>query len=314
MLRRAAFNAEPRSAAKSSPFEQNAPEGGVHQPHDHARQRGLARTGFADDAEHLARLQVEGDVIDGDHLVARRIAKQPGQCLDPQQRRRGLGRDRPRRSRLVVRKVRLQQRARVVMLRRGEERRQAPLLDDAPGLHHIGAVADLIDDAEIVRDQQTGKPHLLAQIGDEREHLRLHRDIERGGGLVRDQELRLAGDGRGNHHALALAARHLVRIAIHRVIRRRDADEIEQLDGAFARGRAAEAAMDHERLHDLIAAGEDRIERGHRLLEDHADVVAARGAHLALRGGGEIAPAEQNAARGDPDLMPPAEAAAPRAR
>ena len=38
--------------------------------------------------------------------------------------------------------------------------------------------------------------------------------------------------------------------------------------------------MDGERLHDLQADPEHRIERGHRLLEDHGDLAAADAAHL----------------------------------
>src|SRR5262245_53115331 len=40
--------------------------------------------------------------------------------------------------------------------------------------------------------------------------------------------------------------------------------------------------MQPQGLGDLAADGEDRIEAGHRLLEDHADIVAADLAHGAL--------------------------------
>jgi hypothetical protein len=43
------------------------------------------------------------------------------------------------------------------------------------------------------------------------------------------------------------------------------------------------ALVQHQRLADLIADAEHRVQRGHRLLEDHADLVAADGAHLAVR-------------------------------
>ena len=44
--------------------------------------------------------------------------------------------------------------------------------------------------------------------------LRLHGDVERGGRLVGDQQVRLVGERHGDHHALALAAGQLVRIAL----------------------------------------------------------------------------------------------------
>src|ERR1700754_2818089 len=45
-------------------------------------------------------------------------------------------------------------------------------------------------------------------------------------------------------------------------------------DGALARLAPQTAAMAQNDLHDLVADGEARIERGHRLLEDHGEPVA----------------------------------------
>ena len=50
--------------------------------------------------------------------------------------------------------------------------------------------------------------------------------------------------------------------------------------GAFAGLFRVHADVDAERLGDLQSDGQDRIERGHRLLEDHRDVAAADLAHL----------------------------------
>ena len=57
----------------------------------------------------------------------------------------------------------------------------------------------------------------------------------------------------------------------------------EQRDRLLARLRLGEAAMAHQHLDDLLADGVARIERGHRLLEDHRDAVAAQIAQLAVR-------------------------------
>ena len=57
----------------------------------------------------------------------------------------------------------------------------------------------------------------------------------------------------------------------------------QQLDGALARLRAGQAAMAHQHLDDLLADGVARIERGHRLLEDHREPVAAQVAQRAVR-------------------------------
>ena len=50
---------------------------------------------------------------------------------------------------------------------------------------------------------------------------------------------------------------------------------VEQLDGALARGLAGQPAMQQQDLADLLLDRVQRIERGHRLLEDDGDVVAA---------------------------------------
>ena len=44
----------------------------------------------------------------------------------------------------------------------------------------------------------------------------------------------------------------------------------QQFDGALPRGRAAAALMRAQRVDKLPADGEGRIERGQRILEDHA--------------------------------------------
>ena len=120
---------------------------------------------------------------------------------------------------------------------------------------------------------------LLQQLED----LRLDGDVERGGRLVGDQEVGLVGERHGDHHALALAARELMRIALEPARRIGNADLAEQLDDARARGRSLDAAVQLENLADLLLDRVQRIERGHRLLEDDGDVVAAHVADLALR-------------------------------
>src|SRR5262245_66502660 len=58
----------------------------------------------------------------------------------------------------------------------------------------------------------------------------------------------------------------------------------------------AQPLVQHQRLGDLPADAHDRIERGHRLLEDYGYVVAADGAQLRLLEPDELAPTEADAA------------------
>ena len=105
--------------------------------------------------------------------------------------------------------------------------------------------------------------------------LRLHGHVEGGRRLVGDEEVGLVRERHGDHDALALAARELVRIGAEPALRVADADEREKFERARARRRVRQAAMQLEDLADLPLDRVERVERGHRLLEDHGDVVAA---------------------------------------
>src|SRR5262249_6508535 len=101
-----------------------------------------------------------------------------------------------------------------------------------------------------------------------------------------------------DHHALLLAAGKLERIGLEPRLWLRDAYFREQLDGAAAQRAAGEPEMLAQHLADLEADREDRVERRHRLLEDHADLLAAHALHLIAPYREEVAAAIENAARG----------------
>ena len=60
---------------------------------------------------------------------------------------------------------------------------------------------------------------------------------------------------------------------------------VEQFEDAGARRLAGKALMQQQYLADLLLDRVQRIERGHRLLEDDGDVVAAHVADFVLRHG-----------------------------
>ena len=62
---------------------------------------------------------------------------------------------------------------------------------------------------------------------------------------------------------------------MRRFSRLRDADHFQQLQRALGRDFADQAFVDAQHLVDLLLDRVQRIERGHRLLEDHRDPVAA---------------------------------------
>ena len=73
-------------------------------------------------------------------------------------------------------------------------------LDDPAQVHDGDPVADVAHDRHVVGDEQHRQPEPLLQVGEQVEHRRLHRDVERRHRLVGDQHLGLerqrAGDRR----------------------------------------------------------------------------------------------------------------------
>ena len=167
-----------------------------------------------------------------------------------------------------------QQRARIVALRRFKQRQHVRLLHLAALVLNHDAVGGFGDDAHIVGDHD--QPHAVfgLQPDQQIEDLFLDGHVERGRRLVSDQQLRIAGDRHGDHHALALAARHLVRKGTEPLLRLGDTDKREELDGARPALRLVHAHVEAQHFLDLKADGEAGIEAGHRLLEDHGDVLA----------------------------------------
>jgi hypothetical protein len=136
----------------------------------------------------------------------------------------------------------------------------------------------------------------LLQAGDQLHDLLLDRDVERGGRLVGDQQLRFAGDRHRDHHALLLAAGHLARIGVDLGGRIGNADLVEQFQRAAPRPRRAHVHVQPQHLADLGADGEHRIERRHRFLENHRDILAAQRAPLGRRQRQQLAAVEADAA------------------
>ena len=183
---------------------------------------------------------------------------------------------------------RLQQRRGIGMARLLEQALGQLLLHLLAGIHHTHALRGLRHHAHVVGDEDHRHVAVAAERDQQVEDLRLDGDVERGGRLVGDQQLGIAGDRHRDHDALAHAAGQLVRKGIEPRRRGGNADLLQQLDGAAAALRARAALMHRQRLHDLVADAEGRVEAGHRLLEDHRDVLADDLAPLAVRQGQEV--------------------------
>ena len=180
-----------------------------------------------------------------------------------------------------------------------KDRVRFALLDEAGGIHHDHAVGIARNHAQVMRDDDQRNVELARQILHQFENLRLNRHVEGGRRLVGDDEAGIAGKPDRDHHPLAHAAGELMRILIEPALRVGDADQPKQFDRARSRLLVIHPELNLQRLGDLQSDGQDRIERGHRLLEDHRDVAAADLAHLFVAERQQVAPVEGDAAAGN---------------
>ena len=163
----------------------------------------------------------------------------------------------------------------------GEDLFRRTLLDDAAGIHDDHVVRHLRDDAKVMRDEHDGGVDAILEVAQQVEDLRLNGHVERRGGLIGDDELGAACKRHGDHDALAHTAGELVREHLVDALAVGDADHLKELDGACLDLLFVVAlfVVQGDDLIDLVADAEDGVQRGHRLLEDHGDEVAAQVLH-----------------------------------
>ena len=80
-------------------------------------------------------------------------------------------------------------------------------LDQLADVHHRDAVADVLDDAQVVGDEQVGQAELVLQVLEQVEDLRLDRDVERRDRLVADDQLRVRAPARARCRCAGAARR-----------------------------------------------------------------------------------------------------------
>jgi hypothetical protein len=91
---------------------------------------------------------------------------------------------------------------RVGVARAVEYRLDRPVFHRAPGIHHHDLVAGLGHHAHVMGDQHQRQIALFDQIVEQADDLRLHRDIQRRGRLIRDQDIGVGGQRHGDHDTL----------------------------------------------------------------------------------------------------------------
>ena len=182
------------------------------------------------------------------------------------------------------------------MLRTPDHLRRRPLLDHHAALHHRHALGVAPHQVEVVGDEEQRHAGLGPQLLQQIEDLQADRGVERCGRLVGDEELRIAGERHGDHRPLALPAGELMRIAARAPLGVVDPHAAHCPDGLGPGLRPAQFAVQLDRLDDLVADRIDRVQRGHRLLEDHGDVAPPQVVQICSRHGEDITTLEQDLA------------------
>ena len=135
-------------------------------------------------------------------------------------------------------------------------------------------------------DEDHGQLEPFAHLGEQLQHLGLHRHVEGRDRLVGHQQFGLHGQGAGDADALALAAGKLVRETVEGF--RAQAHQLQQLGSAF-QGLCLGHALGDGALCDGRADAVARVERSVRVLEDHLDLAARLGAELGAVGRQDLA-------------------------
>ena len=175
-----------------------------------------------------------------------------------------------------------------------------PPLHDPARVHHVDPVGVAGHDAEVVGDDEHRDAELAGQVLQQLQDLGLDGHVERRGGLVGEDERRVAGQRHGDHDPLAHAAAELVRVLAKPPLRVRDPHQREDLRRPGPGLGGCHLEVDLQGLGDLPADGQHRVQRGHGLLEDHGDLAPPDAAHLVLGEREEIPPLEEDLAADDP--------------
>jgi len=189
---------------------------------------------------------------------------------------------------------RAQQAAGVRMARHAEHVHGRALFDNAPGVHDAHAIGESGNDRQIVGDPDQRGTGLGGELLHLVQDLSLDRRVECGRGFVGDDQVRPVQERDGNGHSLPHAARELMRIGLQPLVGRRDTDSTERIARTVACGMARRRVVREDRLDHLRIDAEHWIQRGHRILENHRDPVAANPTHLFRGERSEVDAAEED--------------------
>ena len=150
-------------------------------------------------------------------------------------------------------------------------------------VHYDSAVGDFGDHSKVVGDEQHSHAVFFLQIANQFEDVFLDGDVQSGGGFVGDEEFRVTAHGHGNHDALFLSAGEFMWVGVENLRGARQSHFVEQVENTLFSLFFADFIVQEYLFGNLFAAPDDRIQGGHRFLENHADLISPKGLHDRFR-------------------------------
>ena len=158
-------------------------------------------------------------------------------------------------------------------------------LNDSAGIHYDHIVRHFGNDAQIVCYEHNGRIYLLLQAAQNVQYLSLNGNIKCGSRFIRNDKSRIASKRHCYHNSLTHTARKLMRVHLINAFAVCDSDKLKHFDRAlfdfFLRHLAF--LMESNDLINLRTDTENRVQAGHRLLEDHRHKVSAKILHSGNR-------------------------------
>jgi len=186
------------------------------------------------------------------------------------------------------------------MSRLTENMRRFSLLGDHPGIHHVYTIGDLRNDSEIMGNVEKRHVPAFLQFSKQVENLCLDRYVQSRRRFIGNDQVRIAREGHGDHHALSLTPTELMGIVIQPLLGRWDAYIPEKLDAPLPQFILTNTLMNQNGLSNLVTDREHRIERGHGFLKNHGDPPPADLLHLFFIQVQEILTIEEDFTSHDP--------------
>ena len=143
-----------------------------------------------------------------------------------------------------------------------------------PQHHHV--VGHAFDNAQVVGDEEHGGSMAGLEVPDEVQNFFLNVGIQRGGGLVANQQRRLPGHGHGNHNPLPLSAAEFVGIALGQILGGGELHLLQPLHGPQPGLLAGGAQSRPDGLRHLFATPHGGIQGRHGLLEHHGHALTGK--------------------------------------